>query len=209
MFSTVRGFHDPLPFPRSGFPPRRRGVGAGLPLRTRSWIRPAMMRVSPSEGGAWPFIGENGDIKTHARTQNRIDAVRLMCQDIIINRPSSLRSQRRSECFPVRPHGIAEAGKERLQGVLAGPSSSYTDGGKPEFVASLVLQAVDEGQAQYFANDRLRKMAGGRGLRLSVRHLWSWHVCGAGMFVELACLWSWHERCAHRFFLLRARGKLP
>jgi hypothetical protein len=27
-------------------------------------------------------------------------------------------------------------------------------------VAGLVLQAIEEGQAQYFANDRLRKMAG-------------------------------------------------
>jgi hypothetical protein len=34
------------------------------------------------------------------------------------------------------------------------------EGDKPEFVAGLVLQAVEEGQAQYFANDRLRKMAG-------------------------------------------------
>jgi short-subunit dehydrogenase len=42
-----------------------------------------------------------------------------------------------------------------------GPSANYAAGDKPEFVASLVLQAVDEGQAQYFANDRLRKMAGG------------------------------------------------
>jgi short-subunit dehydrogenase len=41
-----------------------------------------------------------------------------------------------------------------------GPSASYADGDKPEFVAGLVLQAIDEGQAQYFANDRLRQMAG-------------------------------------------------
>jgi short-subunit dehydrogenase len=41
-----------------------------------------------------------------------------------------------------------------------GPSSNYAEGDKPEFVASLVLQAIEEGQAQYFANDRLRKMAG-------------------------------------------------
>ncbi len=34
------------------------------------------------------------------------------------------------------------------------------EGDTPEFVASLVLQAIEEGQAQYFANDRLRKMAG-------------------------------------------------
>jgi NAD(P)-dependent dehydrogenase (short-subunit alcohol dehydrogenase family) len=41
-----------------------------------------------------------------------------------------------------------------------GPSSNYADGDKPEFVAGLVLKAIEEGQAQYFANDRLRKMAG-------------------------------------------------
>jgi len=41
-----------------------------------------------------------------------------------------------------------------------GPSANYADGDKPEFVATLVLQAIEQGQAQYFANDRLRKMAG-------------------------------------------------
>jgi short-subunit dehydrogenase len=41
-----------------------------------------------------------------------------------------------------------------------GPSANYAEGDTPEFVAGLVLQAIEEGQAQYFANDRLRKMAG-------------------------------------------------
>lgn len=41
-----------------------------------------------------------------------------------------------------------------------GPSSNYAEGDKPEFVAGLVLQAIEEGHAQYFANDRLRSMAG-------------------------------------------------
>ncbi len=41
-----------------------------------------------------------------------------------------------------------------------GPPSNYAAGDTPEFVAGLVLQAIEEGQAQYFANDRLRKMAG-------------------------------------------------
>ena len=41
-----------------------------------------------------------------------------------------------------------------------GPAARYANGDRPEFVAGLVLQAVEEGQAQYFANDRLRKMAG-------------------------------------------------
>lgn len=41
-----------------------------------------------------------------------------------------------------------------------GPSANYAEGDTPEFVAGLVVQAIEEGQAQYFANDRLRKMAG-------------------------------------------------
>ena len=41
-----------------------------------------------------------------------------------------------------------------------GPSSNYADGDKPEFVAGLVLHAIEEGQAQYFANDRLILEAG-------------------------------------------------
>ena len=41
-----------------------------------------------------------------------------------------------------------------------GPSANYAEGDTPEFVAGLVLKAIEEGGAQYFANDRLRKMAG-------------------------------------------------
>ena len=41
-----------------------------------------------------------------------------------------------------------------------GPAASYAEGDKPDFVADLILKAMEEGQAQYFANDRLRKMAG-------------------------------------------------
>ena len=44
--------------------------------------------------------------------------------------------------------------------VGSGPSTNYADGDKPEFVAGIVVQAIEEGQAQYFANDGLRKMAG-------------------------------------------------
>jgi short-subunit dehydrogenase len=52
-------------------------------------------------------------------------------------------------------------GKNRVGNQAGGgPASNYAEGDKPEFVAGLVLQAVEEGQAQYFANDRLRKMAG-------------------------------------------------
>src|SRR5579863_5302918 len=52
-------------------------------------------------------------------------------------------------------------GKNRIGNPASGgPASHYAEGDKPELVARLVLQAVEEGQAQYFANDRLRKMAG-------------------------------------------------
>ncbi len=52
-------------------------------------------------------------------------------------------------------------GRNRMGDTASGgPSTNYADGDKPEFVAGLVLQAIEEGQAQYFANDRLRKMAG-------------------------------------------------
>lgn len=52
-------------------------------------------------------------------------------------------------------------GKNRMGSPAGGgPPSHYVEGDKPEFVAGLVLKALEEGQAQYFANDRLRKMAG-------------------------------------------------
>jgi short-subunit dehydrogenase len=52
-------------------------------------------------------------------------------------------------------------GKNRMgTPVGGGPPAHYADGYEPEFVAALILQAFDGGQAQYFANDRLRKMAG-------------------------------------------------
>jgi short-subunit dehydrogenase len=52
-------------------------------------------------------------------------------------------------------------GKNRMGSPAGGgPSANYADGDSPEYVAGLVLQAIEEGQAQYFANDRLRKMAG-------------------------------------------------
>lgn len=41
-----------------------------------------------------------------------------------------------------------------------GPSANYADGDRPEFVAGLILRAIEEGRAQYFANDRLRQLAG-------------------------------------------------
>lgn len=41
-----------------------------------------------------------------------------------------------------------------------GPPSVYASGDTPEFVAELILKAITEGEAQYFANDRMRQMAG-------------------------------------------------
>jgi short-subunit dehydrogenase len=52
-------------------------------------------------------------------------------------------------------------GKNRMGSPAGGgPSTNYADGDRPEFVAGLVVQAIEEGQAQYFANVRLREMAG-------------------------------------------------
>jgi short-subunit dehydrogenase len=52
-------------------------------------------------------------------------------------------------------------GKNRMGNPAGGgPSANYADGDRPEFVAGLILQAIEEGHAQYFANDRLREMAG-------------------------------------------------
>jgi short-subunit dehydrogenase len=52
-------------------------------------------------------------------------------------------------------------GKNRMGNPASGgPPAHYAQGDTPEFVADLVLKAFEEGQAQYFANERLRKMAG-------------------------------------------------
>jgi short-subunit dehydrogenase len=52
-------------------------------------------------------------------------------------------------------------GKNRMGNPAGGgPSANYASGDTPEFVAGIILQAIDEGEAQYFANDRLRQMAG-------------------------------------------------
>ena len=52
-------------------------------------------------------------------------------------------------------------GKNRMGNPAAGgPASNYGSGDTPEFVADIILKAIEEGQAQYFANDRLKQMAG-------------------------------------------------
>ncbi|QVL32227.1 SDR family oxidoreductase [Telmatocola sphagniphila] len=52
-------------------------------------------------------------------------------------------------------------GKNRMGNPSGGgPSANYAEGDKPEFVAGLILKAIEEGLAQYFANDRLRRLAG-------------------------------------------------
>jgi short-subunit dehydrogenase len=64
-----------------------------------------------------------------------------------------------SEVYPLIT--ATNFGKNRIGNPAGGrPSSAYAGGDKPEFVAGLVLQAIEEGRAQYFANDRLRNMAG-------------------------------------------------
>lgn len=42
----------------------------------------------------------------------------------------------------------------------AGPSADYALGDSPDFVAGLVMRAIEEGSARYFANEHLRRVAG-------------------------------------------------
>lgn len=52
-------------------------------------------------------------------------------------------------------------GRNRMGNPIGGgPSANYADGDTPEFVAEIVVTAIEEGGAQYFANDRLRQLAG-------------------------------------------------
>lgn len=49
-------------------------------------------------------------------------------------------------------------GKNRMGS--GGPTGNYAAGDTAEFVAEIIVKALAEGGAQYFANDRLRQMAG-------------------------------------------------
>lgn len=52
-------------------------------------------------------------------------------------------------------------GRNRISSrVGGGPPSDYSKGDRPEFVAGLILQAIEQGGAQYFANDHLKSLAG-------------------------------------------------
>lgn len=52
-------------------------------------------------------------------------------------------------------------GKNRISASKdGGPASDYSQGDTPEFVAEIILKSIREGEAEYFANDRLRQMAG-------------------------------------------------
>jgi short-subunit dehydrogenase len=52
-------------------------------------------------------------------------------------------------------------GKNRMGNPSGGgPASNYASGDTPGFVAGLILQAIEEGEAQYYANDRIRQLAG-------------------------------------------------
>jgi short-subunit dehydrogenase len=51
-------------------------------------------------------------------------------------------------------------GKNRMGAAGAGPTGNYAAGDSPEFVAGLIVQAIEQGVAQVFANDRIRDLAG-------------------------------------------------
>jgi len=53
-------------------------------------------------------------------------------------------------------------GKNRMGSPAGGgPAANYASGDSAESVARLIVQAIEEGGAQYFANDRIRQLAGG------------------------------------------------
>lgn len=52
-------------------------------------------------------------------------------------------------------------GKNRMgESGQGAPSTDYSSGDSPEFVAGLILGAIESGEAQVFANDRMREIAG-------------------------------------------------
>ena len=60
-----------------------------------------------------------------------------------------------SEVYPTLT--ATNFGANRLGG---GPEADYSAGDPPELVAGLIVRAIDEGGAQYFANEHLRTLAG-------------------------------------------------
>lgn len=64
-----------------------------------------------------------------------------------------------SEVYPDRT--ATNFGKNRMVGPGGGgPSADYTDATKPEMVADMIVRAINEGHAQYFANDSIVRRAG-------------------------------------------------
>jgi len=61
-----------------------------------------------------------------------------------------------SEVYPYTT--ATNFGKNRLGNPGSGPASNYAEGDSPEHVANLILQAIEKGEAQYFANDRLKQL---------------------------------------------------
>lgn len=61
-----------------------------------------------------------------------------------------------SEVYPTLT--ATNFGVNRLGG---GPEADYSVGDPPELVAGLIVRAIEEGDAQYFANEYLRTLAGG------------------------------------------------
>ncbi len=51
-------------------------------------------------------------------------------------------------------------GRNRMGAQGAGPAASYATGDSAEFVAGLIVKALEDGAAQIFANDHIRGLAG-------------------------------------------------
>jgi len=64
-----------------------------------------------------------------------------------------------SEIYP----GITDTnfGKNRISSSpTGGPASDYSTGDSPDLIAELIIKALEGGEAQYFANDYIKQLAG-------------------------------------------------
>jgi NADP-dependent 3-hydroxy acid dehydrogenase YdfG len=67
-----------------------------------------------------------------------------------------------SEIYPDRT--ATNFGRNRMVGSEAGgPPADYSDAARPEVIADIVVKAIEEGRAQYFASERIARLAGADG----------------------------------------------
>ena len=48
--------------------------------------------------------------------------------------------------------------EDRVQGI-GGPNARYENGDSAEYIANIILQALEEGEAEYFAHEHMRDLS--------------------------------------------------